>query len=294
MRSAAIRLGSVALLLASCGREEPPDAPLPSASVPDAPVPDSSLQGRSAALRRALDAHDLAAAAGALALLVREHGGASEMPDGRRLPPGATVGAVFDEALAEARRAIDGAAPDRERAERALVLADELGPEVGDGESLNALLAAQRWVALRTLTDLATPLAPHEGPRVVVVADDYDLGEAALRRPLVRWAREGAAGGLRVGVVPMQRGWVRVGIRRTRARDRDEERGAMARRLEGTGLVLEPEPPDADAVAQDVGLQGQESAVLVVDRAGRIAARLAGRNLDPSGLDAVVQKVGSR
>jgi hypothetical protein len=259
-----------------------------------APGTDAESRGAlSARLRAALDAGDLDGAQAALAGLVRDHAGAGEMPDGRTLSPAAMAGAVFDAAVAKARSAIEGPAPDRARAEHALDVAAQRLPEEADSRA--ALEAARRWVALRALGDLEkTALAPHTGARVVAVADDFDLGEMALSRALRRWSAEGAPDGLRVGLVPMFRGWVRVGIRRTRAKDRDEERRAVAARLAGTGVVLEPEPGDADAVAADLGLLGQDAAILVFDRAGRLLARLSGRNLDPALLDGAVQKAASR
>jgi hypothetical protein len=129
---------------------------------------------------------------------------------------------------------------------------------------------------------------------VVVAADDYDLAEPSLMRPLARWAKEGAAAGLRVGVLPLHRGYVRVGTRRTRAQDRDEERRAVAARLADTLVVLEPEPSDAAAAAADLGLVGQDHALLVADREGRIVARLSGRHLDLAAVEGAVQRVGSR
>jgi hypothetical protein len=43
-----------------------------------------------------------------------------------------------------------------------------------------------------------------------------------------------------------------------------------------------------------MGLLGLDSAVLVFDRTGRLMGRFAGRNLDPTALDAVVQRAASR
>jgi hypothetical protein len=282
-----VRAVSLAVLLglAACGDRSDDGA--------RTPEPDPGSRGAlSASLRAALDAGDLAAAEAALARLRRDHDGAGEMPDGRTLSPAAMSGAVFDAAVAEARRAIEGPAPDRAKAERALAAAARHLPD--DEASAASLHAARRWVGLATLGDVATPLAAHAGARVLAVADDHDLGELALLRSLRRWSADGAAEGLRVGLLPMYRGWIRVGIRRTRAKDRDEERRAVAARLTGTDVALEPEPPDADALAAALGLPGQDSAVLVFDRAGRLVARLSGRNLDPSVLDAVVQRAASR
>jgi hypothetical protein len=293
-RRALALLVAGATLVGACGEEAPPPAAPPPAL--PAPADGVSRAALSARLDHALEDHDLEAALGALDLLQRHHEGRSETSRGEERAPEATLGAVFDAALADARRAIDGPAPDRPRAERALSIARDLAPGVRDQASFKASAAARRWVGLTALTDLKTPLASHPGPRVLVVGDDYDLAEAYLLAALIRWLAWGSRDGLRVGVLPMHHGFVRMGTRRTPADGREEERGSLERRLAATapGAVLEPEPPDAAVAAADLGLLGMDSAVLVLDRTGRIVARLSGRNLDPSALDVVVQKVLSR
>jgi hypothetical protein len=295
MPSPRLPLGAVllGLLVGACGPQD--DRPGDGAGPGAEPGPaDESRAAVSARLRERLDADDLDAAHAALLVLRRDHEGRGELPDGRVLAPEALTGAVFDQAIALARRDVSGPRADVERAARRLRVAESLAPDLDETEAPLALAAARRWVALDTLARLATPLAPHPGPRVVVAADDFDLGEPSLARPLARWAKEGAAAGLRVGVLPLLRGYVRVGTRRTRAQDVDEERRAVAARLADTLVVLEPEPADATAAAADLGLLGRDVAVLVADREGRIVARLAGRGLDLDALEGAVQRVGSR
>jgi hypothetical protein len=256
----------------------------------------TSRAALSRALRDALDRGDLETARTALAGLDEHHEGAGELPDGRRLSPEAIVGAVFDAAIAAARTRSEGTAPDRPGAEAALAHAEALAPRLGEADASvePTLAAARRYVTLRRLTDLRTPLAAHEGPRVLVACDDYDLGEPLLLPRLRRWHEEGAAVGLRVAVLPLKHGYVRVGMRRVRAEDPEEERRALAKRLEGSGVAIEPEPARLDAVLADLGLVGQDMALFVFDRVGQLVARLSGRGLDPAELEVAVQRVGSR
>jgi hypothetical protein len=289
----AFLVAALVVLPAACGERK--DGPGPGAGGKgraDTDLTGLSRGTLSARVTAALDRGDFPGAEAALDALIRDHGGAGELPDGRTLSPEAMVGAVFESAVERARRQVDGPAPDRGEAERALAVAERRMP--GDETAAASLALARAWVGLRSLDDVRTPLAQHDGPRVLAVADDFDLGEMLYVRSLRRWSEEGGPEGLRVAVVPMLRGWVRVGIRRTRAKDKDEERRAVAARLAGSGVVLEPEPPDADAFAKTLGLSGQDAAVLVFDRAGRLVARLSGRNFDPAVLDTVVQKVTSR
>ncbi len=269
--------------LAGCGRE---------AASPTAPAPAETRARASARLRAALDARELAAAAAALDDLVERHGGLFELPDGRVLPEGAALGAVLDAAVAHARQAVERVPPGS--AEAALALAERLAPEAPDEEARAALAAARRYAALHGVGDLGPLLAPHDGPRVLVVADDFDLGEPGATAALARWAAAGRAGGLRVGVLPMLRGWVRVGTRRVRARDRDEQRTALAARLAGTGAELEPEPASAQEAAAALGLLRQDQAVLVFARTGALVARRAGRSLPLAELDAAVERAATR
>ena len=260
----------------------------------DDPASNTGRAALSRALRSALDEGNPEQAHTALLGLQQQHGGSGELADGRVLSAQALTGAVFDAAVAAARARASGTAPSRERAAAALAVAELLSSEIQDDEGLRALAAASRWVALERLGDLGTPLAAHEGPRVIVAADDFDLGEPGLVRALVRWQEEGRSAGLRVAVLPLYRGYVRVGIRRTRAQDQDEERRALATRLAPSGLSLEPEPQSAAATSADLGLLGQDMAIVVADRTGRLVARLSGRALDPALLEAAVQRVGSR
>lgn len=281
------------------GREAPGARPLPAGTAaPGAEPPPRTRSALSAGLREALSDRDLPRAADLLARLEADHDGRFELPDGRVLARGAAQGAVLDGAVAAAREAVERLPADPAAAQRALAVAEGLPAAGADGgadpEELRALGAARRYCALARLGDLATPTAPHAGPRVLVVADDFDLGEPGVVPHLVRWARENRAGGLRVGVLPMFRGLVRVGMRRTRARDLDEERAAVARRLAHTGVDLEPEPTSAAAAAADLGLLGQDMAVLVFERGGGLVARRAGRGLDLAALDAAVERAASR
>lgn len=276
----------LAVLPAACGERKAGPGPgadgeSPAGGRADTTPEPESRGALSTRLRERLAAGDLVAAEAALEGLIRAYDGEGELPDGRTLSPEAMSGAVFDVAVERARQAVEGPGPDRAAAERALAVAKRRLPEEPDAVTSRAL--AERWVNLRALGDLTTPLAAHDGPRVVAVADDYDLAEMLFVRALRRWSAEGGPDGLRVAVVPLLTGWVRVGIRRTKAKDRAEERRSVAARLTDTGVALEPEPADAGAAAADFGLPERTSAVLVFDRAGHLVGRLSGRNLDPGG-----------
>ena len=114
---------------------------------------------------------------------------------------------------------------------------------------------------------------------------------------LIRWVREGEAAGLRLLVVPVTRGYRRVGIRRVPA-SREEERASVAEHAAAKPLALRPEAlapsiDDAEAVER-LGLPTGETAVFLLDPAGRIAARLAAKLPDLAPLDAAVQRASAR
>jgi hypothetical protein len=236
----------------------------------------------SACLRRALETGDPAGAQRAYLVLDRWFGG-SARAGGRLLGRPAVAGAVLDAALERARADL---------VEPLLSMAEALVPATEDAEAPARLARARTWVRLARRGDLPR-LPPHEGPEVVLYADDFHLGETLLLSVLGRWAREGAAGGLRVTVVPLARGIVRHGMRRVPA-PQAEERAAVEARVAGTGLGLAPASLPAGEAGGRLGLEAEAAAVFVLDRAGAIRGRLSSPIPDPRALDEVVQRVGSR
>ncbi len=196
-----------------------------------------------------------------------------------------------DAAVRIARTAIEGPAPDRAQA---LAAAGAAGLALSDeSEELQAgIAAARRWVKLRQLDTALVPLANHEGPRVVALVDDFALGEAILPSVLGRWQRDLSPMGLRVSVVPFLTGTVRVGIRRLRAQDARAELDSIRNRLIARRVMVEKAA--ATDLHDKLGLEAGRCALFVIDRKGKIVARISGPTLDPRQLETVVQKVASR
>jgi hypothetical protein len=241
----------------------------------------------------ALDAGRIEEARDAHRALVAQAGGEARYPDGTTGARSAVAAGLVSAAAAAARRRTEGGAADRAGARRALEVADEvrLTEDVDDAEVLAEVEAGRRWTSIDGVAALGSALSPHEGPRVVVVAEAFALGDDVLGSVLGRWASEGAGGNLRVGVLPVLTGHVRRGIRREVA-TAEEEAAALAARIEAP-VVREPgawKPADAARL----GLPDLHVGILAFDRQGRLAARLSGRTLDPRALDAVVQRLASR
>ena len=240
-------------------------------------------------LRAGLEQGDLPTVRASLAAL-RRHFGGEGRAGGRLLSAVAVHDAVRVGALDEARRRMEVPAPDEAGAEAWLALA--IGLEGGRAPEARQAGVA-RWVRLRTAEDLTLDRAGPEGGRVLVWADDMLLGEARLLGTLARWAAKGAEVGLRVELVPIRRGSRRVGIRRHAAAPA-EERASLAERLAGTGILLAPAFVESAWAERQLGLGGEEGAIVVLARDGRIVARRAGRLDDLTSLEGWVEKAASR
>jgi hypothetical protein len=275
---------AAALLLAACGDE---------GRRGESATPEGAAD-ISRAIRERLRAGDVEGASGLYARLVERHEGRAVTESGRALPRSATAGAVFDDALDAARARIEGARPDRAAADRALAVARRLLADTEDAESEGRLERAERWVRRETAEDLASAWPKHEGPRVVVHAEDFALAETVFLSVLARWAREGEAQGLEVLLVPVIAGNVREGIRRVPAESPAAERRHALARIEGTMVRAAPTSPTLAEAGAALGVEEGDAAILVLDRSGRVAGRLSGRTPDPRVLEVVVQRVGSR
>lgn len=318
---------TLVLVLAACGDDVP--QPPPAAGVPSTPEAaltwvreaaddEPTLRERLAAwpldadgfdgaeesrvvltwrLRLALQDGDVETALRRLHMLEDLFDGEGRSPEGRTLAADVVRGALFDEALYQARVRIEGAKPDRKGAESALAIAGEMS----DGEQASAarVRETETWIGLDRLDDLdsAVKPAPRRGaarptPCVLVVADDFALGESVFIGVLERWQRDGKPAGLEVRVLPVFNGQVRMGIRRVPAEE-DEARASIEERVARAGLVNDGAVVRGEAL-QAVGLGPQEAVVLVANADGRIIARQSGRSPDPRELDVVVEKLISR
>ncbi|MDA1194481.1 MAG: hypothetical protein O2894_04790 [Planctomycetota bacterium] len=229
-------------------------------------------------------------------------------PEGRGLTPDMVRLGLVEEARLLARRRIEGARGDRDEARSAYDLAMALLAD-DEEEDRARLEHTRRWFEGDTLASWTAPLGLTVGPalakrgppHVVVLADDFALGDELLTSVLMRWLREGEEVGMRGVIVPVLRGQVRMGLRRVPAPDEAAERASLADRAQAMGFVLEPDAGlfgggavDGRRLAATLGLEGQDVALFVLDGEGRIVARLSGQGLDPRGLDPVIQKLTSR
>ena len=249
-------------------------------------------------------------------LLLQHYEGHGVSPEGRGLTPEMIRLGLIDDARLLARRRAEGPKPNALGAESAWKHgADLLTPH--DVEDADRLERARRWALWDTfdrwcaevgakpgpaLGDPDTP-SPDARPFVVVVSDDFALGEAVFQGVLARWMRDGKDAGLVGVLVPVRRGEVRRGMRRVAAADPREETAAFEEDAAKAGLVttwttasglFAARFDEGAALAEAMGLERQETALLVVDRRGRIVARLSGTGLDPRVLDPVIQKVTGR
>jgi len=249
-------------------------------------------------------------------LLLQHFDGHGVSPEGRGLTPDMIRLGLIEEARLLTRRRSEGARAARPAAESAWKTgADLLRAE--DVEESTGLERARRWALWETFarwcTDLGLAPGPSLGtpdganadarPLVIVVADDFALGEVIFQSVLQRWLREGQEAGLRGVLVPIRRGQVRRGLRRVPVEDPAEEEAALREDAAAIGLIptdtteagLFAAPyPDGFRLAVALGLERQETALLIVDRRGRIVGRLSGTGLDPRSLDPVIQKLVSR
>jgi hypothetical protein len=249
--------------------------------------PDRVHRKLSACFQRALSAGRLAEAARHLVRLDSFFDGTVRVGE-HRLPRAAAFAALLDAHLRQARQESEQGRD----AEAAATLIQAHAHALTD-EDERRVEGTQAWIGLREVEDLGTQVASHDGPRVVLLVDDFQLGEALLGDVAARWAQEGRKSGLRVGVLPILRGRVRAGMRRVRA-SATEERASLAARAVAAGLDVEKGGLTSDAALEAFGLDAEEGAILVFTRDGRIVGRRIERILDPRPLSAVVERVTSR
>lgn len=239
-------------------------------------------------LSLALEAGDLAAARVRLQRLLDRHGGVGRDDRGRTFQATTLAAAFVETAVERARRAMEGSKPDPARArsslEAALWAIGKSDPEEADlGRSV------RRATTYLGLSD--APFDPHarapaveagEGARVLVISDEFSLGDDILSSVLRRWTKTTP-----VGVVGLRTGRVRAGIRRAEVSP-EEEDAAIAKAVENIGAKRAGLISRGSEEAEALGLDDADTFVFVIGADGRIAARLSGRGIDPRELDAVV------
>ncbi len=248
-------------------------------------------------------------------LLLQHYEGHGVTPEGRGLTPDMIRLGLIDDARLITRRRAEGAKPNALGAESAWKHgADLLTPH--DTEDGDRLERARRWALWDTFDRWIHAVGAKPGPQlgseddaalarryVIVVADDFALGEVVFQSVLARWMRDAGEGELTGVLIPILRGEVRRGMRRVPVEDPQEERAALAEDAAKAGLVpswnadsgLFAAPfHDGAKLAELMGLESQSSGLLIVDRRGRIVARLSGTGIDPRELDPVIQKVTGR
>jgi hypothetical protein len=196
----------------------------------------------------------------------------------------AVEGAVFEEAVQVARARVEGATPD-DSARRALEIAEELARTPEDQESV---ALARAYVALAVDPHAWRAFLPTgipEGACAVVVSDDFALGEPILPSVMKRWSKS-----MPVVLVGRQTGEVREGMRRAKAGPMEEAR-VFGRRARELGVKLAGLLEAGSKEEQALGISGPGAWVLLVDREGRLVARLSGIVLDPRPLDPVVRRL---
>jgi hypothetical protein len=209
----------------------------------------------------------------------------------RHLPPEelpTVEGALFEEAAATARARVEGASPDLAAAKRALEIAVELAREP---EDIERVALARAYVGLLDdplawRTHLSDASFPPAGPQIVVLSDDFALGEAVLPSVVKRWV----ATGIPVSLVARSTGEIREGIRREPTLPITESR-RFGKRAMDMGVPLAATIVAGSPADRAVGLTGAGAAVIVVDAEGRAVALASGPTLDPRPLDPVVARL---
>ena len=256
-------------------------------------------------IRTALQDGAIEDAATARALLLQYFDGHGVSPEGRGLTPEMIRLGLIEEARLLTRRRAEGPNPKAADAEAAWKLGADLltKHDVEDGDRLER---SRRWALWDTFDRWVHAMGAKPGPAlgtrpmVVVLADDFALGEIIFQSVLGRWVRDGADAGLVGVLIPIKRGQVRFGMRRVTAESEAqevaaiEEDAAKARLVttwdEDAGLFAAPFDEGAK-LAKAMGLEKQEVGLLLIDAKGRIVARMSGTGIDPRALDPVVQKL---
>ncbi len=243
-------------------------------------------------LRHALGDDDTIRALEDYRRLKERFGGAGLTPEGVTLEADWTAAAMFDALLDAARGHVEGANANQASANDMLGRANAMLDGVSD-DARAKLEAAQRWVLLRRIQDARLGVPSSGPPQIVLLTDDFALGEAVLPGVLKRWARDGKSYGLEIRIVPLWRDFVRLRTRRIPATTQ-EEGAAIQRRAKEIGATVMPTAERSEALERELGLRPKQNALFVVDRDGIIVARMTGFTIDPRELEAVVQRVLSR
>jgi hypothetical protein len=241
-------------------------------------------------LRLALEDLRIEDALADLARLEADYEGEGETVEGERFGARTLALGVFEGCLRAARRASEGARPDRSRTETLLTAAGRLLRK-GDGTDRARLEGLRRWLLAEDAKALEAVLGvalPTEG--VVVLIDDFALGELRLTDRLARWRREGA----RVWGIPIWRGQIRMGMRRMPAESTADERRSLEAHAAGVDLPLWKDVSLASERLTSLGLGRQDVVVLVIDGEGRIVGRQAGIQPDLRALEPAVQRLLTR
>jgi hypothetical protein len=236
---------------------------------------ETGLHAGRIALRLRLEAHDAEGARAALDRLRPRSG-----PDDVR----AAEGAVFEEAVAGARRFVEGPRPDLEASLRSLAAATGLArtpeDETAQEDARAYVTLASDPTAWRTrLPRLSFP----KGRQVVVFSDDFALGEDVLASVLRRWAQSGVP----VSLVGRLTGEVREGVRHEKAGAMGEQR-RFTRRAQDLGATFVGAIPAGGEEERALGLRGPGAWVFVVDAESRLVGRASGLVLDPRPLESLV------
>lgn len=248
-------------------------------------------------LQLALRAGDVEAAAQDVELLREHFDGQGEYPEGREFTSDAVRLGVFEEALNEARRRSEGHKPDAQAARSALEVATARLHE-GDVEDLARLAGISAWVGSGRGAELLArlgsdaPISPKVDATLVLIVDDFSLGEGMLTEVLKQWARDHAERRFDRMLVPLLRGQVRMGLRLVPVEDEAQELASFAKRAGDIGLARAKPIPATEL--RKLGLDVGDAAILLLDRQGRIAARLSGRGPDLRTLEPVLQKLLTR
>ncbi len=248
-------------------------------------------------LRLALQDGDVERAATLRRVLGTHFEGRGQYPIGREMAADTLRLGILEEALDAARRRIGGSRPVPKRARAALDVAGRM-LTASDGADRKRWQATARWVKQATLDEMLAAVGararPPEGTRltVLVLADDFTLGDGVFREVLKQWTRDHTERGLAALLVPLLRGQVRVNLRLLPVGSAKEELASIGRRAADMGLT--PARPIPATAMRRIGLGVGDAAILLADARGRIVARLAGRGPDLRELEPALQKLLSR
>ncbi|MDJ0522384.1 MAG: hypothetical protein QNJ90_09980 [Planctomycetota bacterium] len=231
------------------------------------------------------------------ALLLERFDGRGQYPAGRELPLDAVRLGIFEEALLAARRRIEGVRPDVTAAQSALDVAGRmLVPD--EKEDHERLAGTRAWIERTDVTELLAtigskaPISDKVQATVVVIADDFALGEPLFFEVLKQWRDNHPEARFDRVCVPLLRGQVRFGLRLVPAESEEAELASIDKRCSEAGLARE-KPLSVERLAS-LGMVTGEAALLLADGKGRIVARLSGRNIDPRVLEPALQRLLSR